>query len=153
MIVSCNDKFDIGLISNVFECISRESVCSMEEALPFIAGLLGILTIAYMRGTKEEPSKATMRMDMERNRDVVSLATLAELTKSHSIHLRESAVQLLLDRAISDKYFPQILRVCWNEDDPEMKQRGIAAIQQLTKIEENRNILHRWVFCDSWFMF
>ncbi|KAJ3094404.1 hypothetical protein HDU97_008117 [Phlyctochytrium planicorne] len=44
----------------------------------------------------------------------------------------------------SDKYFPQILEACWDDDDPETKQKGIAAIQQLTKIDENRNILYRW---------
>ncbi|KAJ3191602.1 hypothetical protein HK101_007565 [Irineochytrium annulatum] len=45
---------------------------------------------------------------------------------------------------MSDNYFPEILLACWDDDDPDIKQKAIATIQQLTKTDENRPLLYRW---------
>ncbi|TPX32811.1 hypothetical protein SmJEL517_g04134 [Synchytrium microbalum] len=73
--------------------------------------------------------------------DFLSLDALAQLTRCDNVNLQESALQLLLDRAMSKEYLPHIVNACRIENDAETRLKGIATVQQLTKSEQNRNEL------------
>ncbi|KAJ3414201.1 hypothetical protein HDV05_006906 [Chytridiales sp. JEL 0842] len=70
--------------------------------------------------------------------------SLGELAKSTNVNLSQSAVQILLDRAMSDTFFPNILLQCWNFKDPDMQQKALETVQQLSKNDSNGRLLVRW---------
>lgn len=73
--------------------------------------------------------------------DQISLQALSELTKASNVSLRDSAMKILLDRAISDDFLPDIIRACKTDLDNDIQKKAICTIQQLAKQEENRPIL------------
>lgn len=83
-------------------------------------------------------------LQKRRGRDTVSLGFLKELVYAPTIHLRSTAMQLILERAMSDRHFPHILYHCWDDTNPELKEKAISAISQLSKIEDNRGMLVKW---------
>ncbi|KAJ3007231.1 UNVERIFIED_CONTAM: hypothetical protein HDU68_003633, partial [Siphonaria sp. JEL0065] len=74
----------------------------------------------------------------KRSQNGLSLKNLGRLAKSNTIAVRDSALQILLTRAISDDYFGEIMLLCWDPKDSEMRDQAICVIQQLSRIESNR---------------
>ncbi|KAJ1569078.1 hypothetical protein HK405_010191 [Cladochytrium tenue] len=108
-------------------------------------GVVGtVLVYVVRKHLATRPPPEPPRRHRRRGTDYLSLRALAELVKSPSVHLHDSAVQILLDRAISDRHFPQILYYCWEDDDADLKQKAVSTIQQLSKNEANRGVLVRW---------
>ncbi|TPX45792.1 hypothetical protein SeLEV6574_g03655 [Synchytrium endobioticum] len=75
--------------------------------------------------------------------DFLSLEALAQLTKCDNVNLQESALQLLLDRAMSNEHLSTIIAACGPENHPQTRLKGVATIQQLAKSEPNRDTLVR----------
>ncbi|ORX41985.1 ARM repeat-containing protein [Piromyces finnis] len=73
--------------------------------------------------------------------DQISLQALSELTKASNVSLRDSAMKILLDRAISDDFLPDIIKACKTDLDNDIQKKAICTVQQLSKQEENRPIL------------
>ncbi|KAI8804237.1 armadillo-type protein [Cladochytrium replicatum] len=78
----------------------------------------------------------------KRTEDVLSLSSLEQLTKCENIFLQESAIRLLLDRAMSDEHLPDILRACKSSNE-DLQKMAVATVQQMTKHEDNRRPLVR----------
>ncbi|KAI9328201.1 hypothetical protein DFJ73DRAFT_862136 [Zopfochytrium polystomum] len=115
-----------------------------DEAWAFVGviGTVVVYTVYDSLLTKPPPPPAIEKK--KRGRDALSLNVIADLVKSPSVRLHDSAFQILLDRAISDRHFPQILYYCWDDTDADVKQKAISTIQQLSKNEANRSLLVRW---------
>ncbi|KAI9199660.1 uncharacterized protein BJ171DRAFT_517423 [Polychytrium aggregatum] len=75
-----------------------------------------------------------------RTDDALNISALGALTRSSNINTRESAVQILLNRAISEEHLSAIVAGC-NSSNPAHRQKCICAIQLLAKPEENRQAL------------
>ncbi|KAJ3377829.1 hypothetical protein HDU84_008176, partial [Entophlyctis sp. JEL0112] len=63
-----------------------------------------------------------------------SLKNLKRLMQSTNMETRESALQILLTRAMSDDYFGEIMLFCWDQKDVELREKAICVVQQLTRI-------------------
>ncbi|KAJ3292547.1 hypothetical protein HDU79_001346 [Rhizoclosmatium sp. JEL0117] len=74
----------------------------------------------------------------------LSLESLARLVWSNNSAIRESALQILLHRAISDDYFGEIMLLCWNKEDADLRAKAISVVQQLSRTESNRSRLAKW---------
>jgi hypothetical protein len=62
----------------------------------------------------------------------ISLDSLAELIQSNNLLLKRSALQILIDRGVSDAYLPDILAACQSED-MELEWKGYNALTLLAK--------------------
>jgi hypothetical protein len=96
---------------------------------------------------KKKPSYENNIPKIKKNRrypkieDQISLQALSELTKASNVSLKDSAMKILLDRAISDDFLPDIIKACKTDLDNDIQKKAICTIQQLAKQEENRPIL------------
>jgi len=96
--------------------------------------------------TKKKPTNDNTQKNKKNRRhpkieDQISLQALSELTKASNVSLRDSAMKILLDRAISDDFLPDIIKACKTDLDNDIQKKAICTIQQLAKQEENRQIL------------
>ncbi|KAI8611280.1 armadillo-type protein, partial [Chytriomyces sp. MP71] len=92
-----------------------------------------------------EEAEETDKTDRTRRKDkTLSLAALARLAKSDSIGVRDSALHILLNRAMSDDFFGEIMLLAWdiNNEDPVAKERAVCVVQQLS--QTNRPRLIKW---------
>ncbi|ORY18099.1 ARM repeat-containing protein [Neocallimastix californiae] len=83
--------------------------------------------------------------------DQISLQALSELTKASNISLRDSAMKILLDRAISDDFLPDIIKACKTDLDNDVQKKAICTIQQLAKQDDNKRAIVNYGILDSIF--
>ncbi|KAJ3385285.1 hypothetical protein HDU92_003123 [Lobulomyces angularis] len=124
----------------------------IEEILTFggvgvLLSIMGYTVYSHLRtpAAVEDKSLLAKKKKIEtvaKTEDVLSIEALAELTKSDNINLMESAVRILLDRAMSEKVLPDIVKACSQKNKKDkMAQMAIATLHQLTKDDVNRKIL------------
>ncbi|KNC95963.1 uncharacterized protein SPPG_08568 [Spizellomyces punctatus DAOM BR117] len=115
----------------------------------FSAGVLGTLMLSSLHSHLKQgsplPDTPGYRKGKRRKAasDVISLKALEEVFRSSDPQLQESALQILLDRAMTEQSLSYIIKCCKNSKIPVTQRRAVAVIQQLTKQEQNRVILVR----------
>ncbi|KAJ3123503.1 hypothetical protein HK100_011586, partial [Physocladia obscura] len=102
------------------------------------------------------PSNKAKPKTQAKNRTAVSLKNLEKLVQSNNMATRDAALQILLARAISGTrfsvvfyseltrltsadYFGEIMLLCWNDEDSKMRDKAVCVVQQLSRIEPNRD--------------
>ncbi|KAG0182048.1 hypothetical protein DFQ29_006028 [Apophysomyces sp. BC1021] len=73
--------------------------------------------------------------------DSIQLKSLAYLTQSTNINIQSSTVKIIIDRAMSDKHLPTIIRACNSKQPIKMRSKTLIALQLLTRREGNRTAL------------
>ncbi|KAJ3322831.1 hypothetical protein HDV06_002692 [Boothiomyces sp. JEL0866] len=105
--------------------------------------LLGIRTYKHIQEINSIPlPKIPDAKNKVKAEDYISLADLSKLTNCQVTSIRNSAMQILFDRAMSSKHLPFILECCQSEDDAKRK-KAMIVIQQLVGSERNRGVLTR----------
>ncbi|TPX68227.1 hypothetical protein SpCBS45565_g03219 [Spizellomyces sp. 'palustris'] len=118
-------------------------------AAVFSAGVLGTLMLSSLHSHLKQGSPLADTPGYRKGKrrkaasDVISLKALEEVFRSSDPQLQESALQILLDRAMTEQSLSYIIRCCKNGKIPVTQRRAVAVIQQLTKQEQNRAILVR----------
>ncbi|KAJ3313259.1 hypothetical protein HDV04_002243 [Boothiomyces sp. JEL0838] len=77
-----------------------------------------------------------------KSEDYISLDDLRKLTDCQVTSIRNSAMQILFDRAMSSKHLPYLLECCQSEDNVKRK-KAMIIVQQLVGSERNRGVLTR----------
>lgn len=109
--------------------------------IPFITGLLGAYfafrTISHLR---EALDYISLDQDSQTNHflseDNVALEDLGELARSENQSISSSALQIIFDRAMSEKHLSFIVQ-CLESDDITNRINGTKAIHQLC---QNRTV-------------
>jgi hypothetical protein len=70
----------------------------------------------------------------------ISLDTLGELIRSNNVLMKRSALQILIDRGVSDAHLPYILNAC-RAPDPRLRSGGFSALIMMAKSEMCRQKL------------
>ncbi|KAI8923151.1 hypothetical protein BC831DRAFT_472405 [Entophlyctis helioformis] len=93
-----------------------------------------MLESAYLRKKTVEIKKRPL----PKAEDSLGLDALAELSRSGNLLLQDSALQILLDRALSEEHLPYIIDTCRSTDDPHLLKISVHAIQQLAQEHDMR---------------
>ncbi|KAJ3239705.1 hypothetical protein HDU78_002704 [Chytriomyces hyalinus] len=134
----------------------------MSEALLALGVVATVLVHTLLSAEKNEvnESEVKLRVNTDMNssehpgkkdktpttRTRVSIGSLELLAKSNNLAIRESALQILLTRAMSKDYFGEIMLLCWDigKTDPVAKEKAICVVQQLSRTEANRITLVKY---------
>ncbi|KAJ3234857.1 hypothetical protein HDU81_001071 [Chytriomyces hyalinus] len=134
----------------------------MSEALLAIGVVATVLVHTLLSADKNEANESEVKLrvntDMHpledagkkdktpKTRTRVSIGSLELLAKSNNMAIRESALQILLTRAMSKDYFGEIMLLCWDvgKTDPVAKEKAICVVQQLSRTEANRVTLVKY---------
>ncbi|KAI9090025.1 hypothetical protein DFS34DRAFT_380747 [Phlyctochytrium arcticum] len=113
----------------------------------FAAGLLGTYVFMSFRNHLQQGTPLVggprFRKQLKPASEAISLKALEEVFRSSEPQLQESALQILLDRAMHDPALQYLIDCCRDRSSPDMRKRAVAVIQQLTKQEGNRSLLAR----------
>lgn len=109
----------MALLSNCFESIALLTIS--------FASTLAIMNAA----SYFEPSKHKQKR-VSKLEDILSLADLAELAFSQKILRQESAINIILDRAISPDFLPHIIEAAKDGRNQDMQTKALSCIKLLS---------------------
>ncbi|CAG8496149.1 10015_t:CDS:10 [Paraglomus brasilianum] len=116
-----------------------------DRCLFFGTGLASVILVySVIRHLRSLPAGTGMseliKNEPKKLENALTIRALSELTRAENINLRNSAIRILLDRAMSDDFLGDVISSCRNPHE-ERRMEAVITLQLLSRTEENKATL------------